>query len=216
MLFSIELKKGDSCCQPLPKTIYFYSKQSLIHFGSFLASLWTCCFSKTSIMLCSSLGTLVWLSFFELSLLVGVNCSNCNCCDHEKRNQKSRKMLQSYSLSLFSWYVLFTISLFKVKFLKKPLSFWTIWTLKVSNNKMAHLLRRVQIDLWALTILWPWKTDIGIKNQKPNTLEAASKNSGASALRECAWINVIRRIRNKKSSRFVCAPNVFLFSNWFE
>ena len=78
--------------------------------------------------------------------------------------------------------------------------------LKVPNSKMAHLLRRVQIDLWALTILWPWKTDIGIKNQKPNTLEAASKNSGASALRECAWINVIRKNKEQKIIKICLRP----------
>ena len=88
-----------------------------------LASLWTCCFSKASIMLCSSLGTLVWLSFFE-QYIVGVDSPNYILCDHEKRTQESKS---------------------------KP--------------------------LWV------------------------SFNSGASALRECAWINVIKRIRNKKSSR---------------
>ena len=89
-----------------------------------LASLWTCCFSKASIMLCSSLGTLVWLSFFE-QYIVGVDSPNYILCDHEKRTQESKS---------------------------KP--------------------------LWV------------------------SFNSGASALRECAWINVIKRIRNKKSSRY--------------
>ena len=109
-----------------------------------------------------------------------------------------------YLFSLDMYYLLFHYS--KLSFWKKPLSFWTIWTLKVSNSKMAHLLRRVQIDLWALTILWPWKTDIGIKNQKPNTLEAASKNSGASALRECAWINVIRKNKEQKIIKICLRP----------
>ena len=92
-----------------------------------LASLWTCCFSKASIMLCSSLGTLVWLSFFE-QYIVGVDSPNYILCDHEKRTQESKSNAQKVSTS-------------------------------------SPFFRSI------------------------------------SALRECAWINVIKRIRNKKSSR---------------
>ena len=116
-----------------PSNCLFYSKQSLIHFGSFLASLWTCCFSKTSIMLCSSLGTLVWLSFFELSLLVGVDCSNCNCCDHEKRNQKSRKMPQYNSWCLFSW----SVDVFIINIYYSKLCFWNKNIFYVTLSKGA-------------------------------------------------------------------------------